>query len=175
MKLHQLKLEFNPEQDRLLLRVSTSDGKEVSLWLTRRCVKLLWPALMNLAQAAPAIAKVGDPEARKAMLGFQHENAVKQSDFSKPYEEAPRERPLGIDPILVGRVQTRRDEAGNPVLSMMPLTGNQGIHLTLDEKLLHSVCRLLQQAVAKADWDVDLALPNLLSAGVAEEGTRTLN
>ncbi len=175
MKLHQLKLEFNAEQDRLLLRVSTDDGKEVLLWLTRRCVKLLWPAMMNLAQASPEFAMVGDPEARKALLGFQHEKAVQQSDFSKPYEEAPRERPLGLEPILVGRVQMRRDDSGKPVLSMLPLAGNQGIHLTLDEKLLHSLCRLIQQAVGKADWDVELALPNPLSAGVAEEGTRTLN
>jgi len=75
----------------------------------------------------------------------------------------------------VGRVQMRRDDSGKPVLSMLPLAGNQGIHLTLDEKLLHSLCRLIQQAVGKADWDVELALPNPLSAGVAEEGTRTLN
>ena len=41
MRLHQLKLDFNPEQDRLLLRVSTDNQLEVRLWLTRRALRLL--------------------------------------------------------------------------------------------------------------------------------------
>ena len=48
MKLHQIKIEFVPEHDRLLLAISTAQGaegegqgQEMLLWLTRRCVKLL--------------------------------------------------------------------------------------------------------------------------------------
>ena len=48
MRLHQLKLDFIPEQDRLLLRVSTDTRLEVRLWLTRRILRLLWPLLVNV-------------------------------------------------------------------------------------------------------------------------------
>ena len=51
MKLHQLKIDFNAEQDRLLMLVSTDDGAEVRMWLTRRFVKLLWPLLAKRAEA----------------------------------------------------------------------------------------------------------------------------
>ena len=52
MKLHQLKIDFNAEQDRLLMLVSTDDGAVVRMWLTRRFVKLLWPLLVKLAEEA---------------------------------------------------------------------------------------------------------------------------
>ena len=98
MRLHQLKIEFVPEHDRLMMRLSTDNGAEVLLWLTRRCVKRLWPLLVNMAQATPEIVVQPNPEARRALLGFQHEKAVRQADFSRPYEEAARERPLGTQP-----------------------------------------------------------------------------
>ena len=33
--------------------------------------------------------------------------------------------------------------------------------MTLDNTLLHSLCKLLQNAVAKSDWDIVLELPSL--------------
>ena len=32
-QLHQVNLKYVPEEDRLLLRMSTSDGDELRLWL----------------------------------------------------------------------------------------------------------------------------------------------
>ena len=174
MRLHQLKLEYHAEHDRLLLRVSTDDGKEVLLWLTRRCVKLLWPALLQMVQASPQVAVQPDAEARAALLGFRHEQALSKADFKTPYEAAAREQPLGPEPILVGRIQWKRDESGNHVLTLLPLSG-QGINLALDENLLHSFCKLVQNTVAKSDWDFSLNLPQ--SAAPAAEGQtpRTIN
>ena len=45
---------------------------------------------------------------------------------------------------------------------LLPQRG-QGIRLTLDNTLLHSLCKLLQTAVAKSDWDIVLQLPTLQS------------
>ena len=56
MRLHQLKLDFIPEHDRLLLRVSTDNQLEVRLWLTRRALRLMWPLLVQMVRAAPEIA-----------------------------------------------------------------------------------------------------------------------
>jgi hypothetical protein len=81
MKLHQLRLDYITEHDRLLLRISTDDGKEVLLWLTRRCVRLLWPLLVDMAQSSPRIALQGSPEARAALLGFEHEQALRARGF----------------------------------------------------------------------------------------------
>lgn len=167
VKLHQIKIEFDAEQDRLRLRVSTVDGQEALLWLTRRCVLRLWPLLVGGAEASPQVAtRAADPEVKKALLEFQHEKAISQAQFGKQYEDVPRARPLGDDPLLVTKLQRRAAPAGRVVLGLLPTDG-QGIFLTLDEQLLHGFIKLLQQAVARAEWGFKLDLPWGESAAAA--------
>lgn len=172
MRLKQLKVEYDPEQDRLLMLVSTSEGAEVRLWLTRRFVKLLWPLLVKLAEtSSPKIRTQADVEARKALLGLEHEHALAKADFSKPYESARRSMPLGETPLLLARIQTGYDRRGLPVLALHPSSG-QGLTLSLDSVLLHSLCRLLQAAVRKSDWEMELTLPGAEPAASAERRLR---
>jgi hypothetical protein len=176
MRLHQLKLDFIPEQDRLLLRVSTDNQLEMRLWLTRRALRLLWPLLVQMLRTSPEIVRQNNPQARDALVGMQREQALRQANFAAPFEEKPREMPLGEEPILVARIQTNRDAGGNNVLGLLPQQG-QGIHLTLDNTLLHSLCKLLQNAVAKSDWDIVLELPTLLvpAEGGDSSAPKTVN
>lgn len=176
MRLHQLRLEFNPEHDRLLLRVSTDNQLEMRLWLTRRALRLLWPRLVQMVRASPEVALQSNPQARDALVGMQHERALRQANFADAFEEAPRQMPLGTEPILVARIRTDKDENGNPVLGLLPQQG-QGINLTLDSTLLHSLCKLLQNAVAKSDWDLVLELPAPLIQPDREDASapRTVN
>jgi hypothetical protein len=167
MRLHQLTLDFIPEQDRLLLRVSTDSQLEMRLWLTRRALRLLWPLLVKMVRASPEAVLQSSLEARDAIVGMQHEQALSQANFARPFEELAREMPLGTEPILVTRLQTGRDENGNHILSLQPQQG-QGVNLTLDNTLLHSVCKLLQNAVAKSDWDIVLELPALQTRSDAD-------
>jgi hypothetical protein len=176
MRLDQIKIDYDPEQDRILMLISTQDGVEVRAWLTRRYVKMLWPLLVKLAEeASPRIRTQPNPEARKALLGLEHEQAVAKADFSKPYDASQqRAKPLGDAPLLLARVRTGHDRKGHPVVALHPAEG-QGLTLTLDPVLLHSVCRLLQAAVKKSDWNVDLKLPGLEPQQVHERNRRTLN
>jgi hypothetical protein len=159
VKLHQIKIEFDAEQDRLRMRVSTVNGQEALLWLTRRCVLRLWPLLVGGAEASPqVVTRAADPEVKKALLEFQHEKAISQAQFGKQYEEVPRTRPLGDEPLLIAKLQRRADQQGRIVLGLLPNDG-QGIFLTLDEQLLHGFIKLLQQAVQRAEWGFKLDLP----------------
>ena len=167
MRLHQIKLEYRPEQDRILMRIATSDAQEILLWLTRRCVKLLWPALLKLAESSARVVMQASPDARAALLGFEHEKAVGNSDFSTPYEEqVARAHPLGSDPVLVSKIQTGLNKDGTYLLSLQPGSG-QGLNLNLHDKLLHSVCKLLQSAASGADWDIRLEFPQVPPAEAA--------
>jgi hypothetical protein len=167
MRLHQLKLDFVPEQDRLLLRVSTDNELEVRLWLTRRALRLLWPLLLQMLRSSPEIALQSNPQARDALVGMQHEMALRQANFTAAFKEAPREMPLGAEPVLVTRIQANQDDRGNQVLGLLPQQG-QGVHLTLDNTLLHALCKLLQTAVAKSDWDISLEMPALYAPADAD-------
>jgi len=175
MRLHQLKIDFVAEQDRLLMLIAASEKVEVRMWLTRRFVKLLWPLLVKLAEeASPRIRTQASPEVRKALLGIEHEQAVQRANFSKPYDDSTRATPLGADPLLLARIQTGHDPEGHPVVAMHPAEG-QGVTLTLDPVLLHSICRLLQAAVKKSDWDMELQLPGAAPEEAPERARRTIN
>ena len=84
MRLHQLKIDFAAEQDRMLMLIAASEKVEVRMWLTRRFVKLLWPLLVKLAEeASPRIRTQPNPEARKALLNIEHEQAVSKANFAQ--------------------------------------------------------------------------------------------
>ena len=174
MQLEQITIEFVAEQDRLLMRLAGDGRSEVLLWLTRRCVKLLWPQLVKLAESSPGIALQPAAEARQALLDMERERALANADFSKPYDEAGRARPLGSQPLLIARMNSGRNEQGRHVLGLLPREG-QGVNLAMDDTLLHGVCKLLQDAVDKTDWDMKLALPTGLVPGSAEGLPRSLN
>ncbi len=175
MRLHQIKIDYVSEQDRLLMQLATSEEMEVRVWMTRRFVKLLWPLLVKLAEEAnPRIRTQPDPEARRALLGLEHEQAMSRADFSKPYDDSVRAMPLGDEPLLLARIQTGHDPSGQPLVAMHPVDG-QGVTLTLDSVLLHSVCRLLQAAVTKSDWDMELKLPGVGPQEQPERAARTIN
>ncbi|MHB8666261.1 MAG: hypothetical protein ACYC7B_01930 [Burkholderiales bacterium] len=168
MRLHQLKLDYLPEQDRLLLRVSTDNRQEVRLWLTRRALRLLWPLLLQLVRASPEVALQSNPQARDALIGLQHERALSRANFADAFDDAPRAMPLGADPLLVVHIRSSTDASGNRVLGLLPQQG-KGVHLTLDDTLLHSLCKLLRDAVAKTDWDMLLELPALANQSAVDE------
>ena len=174
MRVHQLKIDFDAEQDRLLMRVSTASSEEALLWLTRRCVMRLWPLLVGVAESEPQIAaRATDPLSKRALFEFHHEKALSQATFTQSYDQSVHARPLGDDPLLVARLQRRKAGDGRIVLGLLPAAG-KGIFLTLDAPLLHGLMKLLQHAVEKAEWGVTLKLPKVELPG-SKEGVRTLN
>ena len=174
MQLQQIKIEFVAEHDRLLMRLASDGNAEVLLWLTRRCVKLLWPLLVKMAASAPGIALQPVPEARQALLGMEHERALAKANFATPYAEAGREPLLGAEPVLVARMHTERNNRGQNVLALLPREG-QGVNLALDDTLLHGLCKLLQDAVETAGWDMKLALPTGFAPGTTDGVPKKLN
>lgn len=156
------------------MRLAGSDRAEILLWLTRRCVRLLWPLLVKMAESAPRIAMQSTPEARHALLDMEREQALAKADFSSPYQEVSRERPLGAEPLLIARINIGIDAQGKHVLTLRPFEG-QGVNIAMDDMLLHGFCKVLQDAVDKAQWDMKLVLPSSTVAGATAGAARTLN
>lgn len=181
MRLEKIRVDFEPEQDRLVMRILVDGQTEVLLWLTRRCVKRLWLAMLQLAEGKPEIQRQADPEARSAILQFAHEKALREVQLSTREEQTapqgpqpPRDRPLGEAPLLIMRIQARRVDAERSLLVLLPANG-QGARLTLGDSLIHGLMRLTQAAVEKAEWDMRLELPKpVLDAASAGTG-RMLN
>ncbi|MHB1218704.1 MAG: hypothetical protein ACYC1L_10960 [Alphaproteobacteria bacterium] len=106
--LQQINIRHEATEDRLLLRLRTSAEGETSLYLTRRFVARLWPALVKTLGADPAVAAQADPVARGAVMAFRHEHAVSRSDFSRPY------RPPAAKPAVPPPSSAARDQGDEP-------------------------------------------------------------
>ncbi|HEY4375286.1 MAG TPA: hypothetical protein VGN52_25405, partial [Burkholderiales bacterium] len=157
MNIHQMQCVYQPLEDRLLLRVLAVDRSEFRFWLTRRYVKLLWQVILKLLERDPAAVALADEDTRRAVLGFQHDNAVRSGQFGRPFEEGAATLPLGAAPLLLSRIGGRPGEGGRQILSMHPEQG-QGIDLGVDSRLLHLPSKLVADAVVQADWDMQLPM-----------------
>ena len=170
MAIHQMQVRYDETQDRILLRLSTTEGSEFRFWLTRRFVKQLWCMLVQMLEWDQAVERQTDVQARRTVLDIQHEGYAQQANYSKKFEETPRIMPFGEAPVVLARAHGKRRDGSTQILSLHPQRG-QGIDMTLDTKLLHILSRLLREAVAKADWDITLALhPVGQRSVVAQEG-----
>lgn len=153
-QLEQFSASYDAAQDRLLLRVRTSDDAEFRFWLTRRYVALLWPILMKMAGDYSARKAPGDPLLRHALAELAHGDAVGKADFGSAYREGST-FPLGAEPILLARITVNPQAGDSQTLTLLPQHG-QGINLDLSEKRVHILARLLQQAATAAAWGLTL-------------------
>lgn len=157
-RLHQIQIRFVPQEDRILLRIKTTDRSEFRFWLTRRYVKLLWPIVCKMLEADQRIQLQPNAEAKSAILSFQHEKAIKESDFSTRYNEDVDNLPLGESPVVLAKIQLKKVARGDNLLCMHPESG-KGIELAMNETLLHSFSKLLTDAVRVSEWDIEIRLP----------------
>lgn len=157
-RLHQIQIRFVPKEDRILLRIKTTDRSEFRFWLTRRYVKLLWPVVLKMLEADQRVQLQPHSEGKSAVLSFQHEKAIKQSDFSTKYNEDAAVLPLGDAPVVLAKIQVKKGDQNGNLLCMHPESG-KGIELAMNETLLHSFSKLLTDAVRVSEWDMELKLP----------------
>ena len=157
MTIHQMQIRPDEQEDRLVLRLSTTDAAEFRFWLTRSFVKKLWGMLIKMVEWDKAVRQQVDAAARQTVLEIQHQGYAEQGDFSRGFEEIPRKFPLGEAPVLLATAKGVRRDDGLYVLSLFPARG-QGLDMTLDMRLLHIFGKLVSDAVARADWDLNLDL-----------------
>lgn len=168
MGIHQIQVRYDKLEDRVLLRLSTTDECEFRFWLTRRFVKRLWGLVVKMLEQDAAVRQYADEDTRRAVLGFKHEGYSEQGDFSKDFESRGYRMPLGEQPVLLAKGTGKHQDDGSYLLRLHPERG-QGIDLTLDTRLLHLFSKLLTEAVARADWDIKLALHAVPGQPAAED------
>jgi hypothetical protein len=94
-------MSYSAEQDRLLLRVGTTDKKECQLMLTRRFVRVLWAALIKVLEKQPDLKRDLMPKVKKAVMAMEHQKAVSDADFSRKHEKGYQNLTPGSDSLLV--------------------------------------------------------------------------
>jgi hypothetical protein len=111
MQVHQFQVSYIAEEDRILVRMNSTDGQEQSLWLTRRLMLTLFPRLDQAVQGldpAQTVALGHDGAADSAVRSYQQEAALSQSDFETPYQTVPPEAAAGPLLVTTAHYQIRR-------------------------------------------------------------------
>lgn len=166
MQLRQMNLAYDRQQDRLLMRLSTSDDTEYRMWLTRRMVAGMWPGIVQLVQSTTVARQAVDPGTKRAVVEFQREHALRETQFGAPYEAAKLTPAIPGEPILVWGIQMRPAPDGNGHdINFLPKEG-AGVHIRLQDQMLHAWIKLLQDVMTAADWGLTLELP-IEAAGAA--------
>ncbi|MBU3652078.1 MAG: hypothetical protein FGM44_03235 [Limnohabitans sp.] len=159
MNIHQLSLNHDVLQDRLLLRINTTAKEELRIWLTRRLALGLQPHLERLGLEAmtPKAAMetpVQTEQARQMMAEFKQQENLSKADFATPYAEADS-LPLGAEPLLITDIQMSPQTDGSILLGFQEKLGpapHRGFQARVKSDLIVGLQHLLRDAIAKAEW-----------------------
>lgn len=164
MHVRQMSISYQPEQDRILVRVNTSENRELQFWFTRRLTLGLAPLMERLVTEAaakrggPATTHLAsaDPVTQKAMADFKRNETIRSADFSTPYKVAEAGAPLFDSPLLITDVNLAPIAAGALRLQCSEkLSGaaqTRKFELALSDTLTHAFMHLLERAVLASQW-----------------------
>jgi len=158
MNIHQLSVNHDERQDRLLLRLNTQDQQEFRFWLTRRMTLRLMPAIeqsaVRLEAAQPGVAATDAP-AQHLLTELKRDAFLKKADFATPFENRATQWPLGAEPLLItdahltikpsGALEISFEDKSDPAQA-------RACQLNLQVSLVHGMVHLIQQAIEKAEW-----------------------
>ncbi len=144
--LQQINMAYIPEQDRLLLKISTSTDAEYRIWLTRRYSGLLMHVLQEQIEREGGYQELAS---RKETL-----DRFRGGAFDKAYAPGPTMHyPLGEEGVLGYRINVGKDQAGATNLQLLPEQG-QGVTVTLDKSTLYLIYNLMEQGLGQTDWNL---------------------
>lgn len=156
-RLHQISMRYEPVEDRLLLRIGTSEQLEYQLLLSRRFVKVLWGALMKTLEHYPDVKADLAPAVKNAVLAMQHQEAVQASEFEVPYAKDNRNLMSNTGPQLIVGGKVTVDKKNIAAVTLRTKDGTD-IRFTLNKQLLHALCHLIVSTAARAEWDLNLTV-----------------
>jgi hypothetical protein len=184
MKIHQLSVSYQAEQDRILVRINTTAAEEMRIWLTRRLLLGLWPLLSKLLtkhllklEAAGSSLDTADDDLKRMLTEFRKEEFLREADFDTPYKENQSVLPLGEEPLLVtdvdasplpnGRLRLsfneRRPESAKP----------RSFQMEMEPKLMQGLMHLLEQALARSQWREPFGAPVAVEDARAADDDQT--
>lgn len=165
MQVRQLSISYLPEQDRILVRVNTSDNRELQYWFTRRLTLGLLPLLDRFVTEHAALAggpatthmAAADMTAKKAMADFARAETMRSADFSTPYKTPETGQPLFDSPLLITDISIAPLDGAQLRMSCTEkLAANtqpvRRFELALSQQLSHAFSHLLERAVETSQW-----------------------
>ncbi len=159
MSIQQFNGEWIPREDRLLLRINTSNDEEFRFWLTRLMLKNLLQGTHQVS--VKALEKTHAPEVAQVVQAFQQQTVAQQVKFDNSFK-AGAQKPLGEEPLLVTGVSINAD--ATYILIAFQLANGKNLRLNLQPPVWDRMAVLLNKLQDSAQWGV--AAPALSGADI---------
>jgi len=160
MSIKQLNASYVSAEDRVVMRVTTTDDKEYRLLLTRAKLRELLGLLRQ--EQLTAVAKVHMTPMAADIAEFKQQLALNTAKFTA-FEPASQ-LPLGDQPLMVRKVDINRQDT-KEVLELH-LAGKL-LKLPLTEELSRQIVVVLQTIADQARWDLPTTLPQTADEEIA--------
>jgi hypothetical protein len=159
-------LNYDAEEDRLLVSIDVADGKVYAMAMTRRLAKLLVGALADMHASRRAKALGDHALVRDTMLNFEHEQAVAEGFSSGGTRANQPKKPLAAPPRLVREIKlTPRDDGGTV---MVFDDKERALTFDLDRQRVHSFMAGVLDLAQHARWDLPVIAAWLERAGAGD-------
>ena len=96
-------------------------------------------------------------EAKEALLGMQHQEAIQKTNFKKAHKKDNTILTAKTGPLLIAS-GTVSSEKGNIAKINLIAVGGAKLQFGLSKKLLHAFCQLLISSTKKANWNLNLSV-----------------
>lgn len=149
--IQQINIGYNASEDRLLLKIGTSDDTELNVWLTRKVVKALWHLLQDANVIATIAPDAHSPQAQELLQSFAKESAAQQLDFSEEYKK--RNSVINKEIFLAQECHVVKIGNDLPTLELICANG-QMVKVILNQDLSHALINMLQLVTKEAAWDL---------------------
>ena len=166
--LREFQFTYSIKEDRLRMNVQGIDNEQAEVWLTRRLMVKLLPALHNL------LGQYVD-ELEASLPNLIDETQIGHNHIEKRYEHKEITPPVLFPSgdwhsTLTTHVEARGDESGLLTLVLEDEDKN-GFSLHLSPKLLLMLCDMIAHALDTSEWDigVDKSDPHEDPLGLDEE------
>ncbi|MBZ0144944.1 MAG: hypothetical protein KJZ92_09565 [Rhodocyclaceae bacterium] len=153
--IHQLNASYNAAEDRILLRLNTTNKDEFRIWLTRRVMRRL---AEMLGSAERRLLGLENPEhglvtpGARAIQDFRREASTAGVNFGERFVEETAGFPFGEAPVLATGCEVHPQDE-NAVVSLQ-LANKSTLTFLLDVRGIHGTLAMLQKAVAHSEWNL---------------------
>ena len=157
-----LRLGYERVQDRIALSISGEGDQKYRIWLTRRLISELWPALVKALPAASRARLQAKGTWANEVLAFEREIALERARLGSSAEgkrtgEDPDSGKRPVD--LLARQIVLTIEPTHTIRIKIVTADRRRLKLGLDLDNLHLFCEVLRKGVERAGWALELRLP----------------
>lgn len=162
--LAQFDAGYNPQEDRILIRITNTEGDEFRLWLTRRLsASLLADFKVNISayrvqpesgekgsESVPSASEMGAATLMRADI--QQEAAAAKQDFEQEFVSGER-FPLGEQGVVIDKIDFQPDGKGpgNHALNFTSTNG-QKLSIGVTPQFLNTIFEVIERVSQQAEW-----------------------